>query len=178
MIFSHFFMLAIVSIGGASNLKALSKRQGSGAFIPGTNTVTACAPNEVECNDYCLDLAAGDVCCSEGYGCPGGSFCLTNGYCCPNELDPNTCALNNGVSLTAGFNTNPVPPTPAATATGSPSGTVPTIGTPAATYSISTGKVTATTTQTTEPFLGGSGKADSMAGAVVAAVAGFLGIIL
>jgi hypothetical protein len=113
-------------------------------------------------------------------GCPGGSFCLTNGYCCPNGLDPNTCALNNGVSLAAGFNTNPVPPTPAATATGSLSGTVPTAGTPPATYTTSTGQLTATatTTQMTEPFLGGSGKVDRAVGAVIAAVAGVLGVVL
>jgi hypothetical protein len=66
MIFIHFVMLALASLGAATNLKALSKRQGDGAFIPGTDTVSACASTQVECNDYCLDLADGDVCCSGG----------------------------------------------------------------------------------------------------------------
>jgi hypothetical protein len=66
MIIVYIIMFAQASLISASSVKNLSKRQDNGAFVPGSTIVTACAANEVECNDYCLDLAQGDVCCSEG----------------------------------------------------------------------------------------------------------------
>jgi hypothetical protein len=122
--------------------------------------------------------------------CPGGSFCLTQGYCCPNELDPSTCALNNGVSLSAGFNTEAVPPTPAASASSSAtySGAEPSPTTDAPSvysnppyisstdYSINT--ALATSSHTVTPFLGSSGKVDGAVGFVIGAVAGVLGLVI
>lgn len=191
----YYTLPVVLALGANASYNIFDKRQGSGAFVPGTNFVTACAANEVECNDYCLDLAQGDSCCSEGCksllqitlmaliltcsdGCPGGSFCLTKGYCCPNELDPATCALNNGVTLSEGFNTNAVPPTPAATATDTTSvaATVTPTGNPfphANASASTTGRPSSSVTQ----FEGGAERIYGVASLVIAAGAGAFWLI-
>jgi hypothetical protein len=118
-------------------------------------------------------------------GCPGGSFCLTQGYCCPNGEDPSTCALNNGVTLSAGFNTAPVAATSAV-----PSSSVVSISTTstststAATYSaptysstvfVGTGSANHSVpvpTASVQPFLGGGSKNQDVTVALVGAIAG------
>lgn len=87
----------------------LYARQGGSSFVPPSTLESGCASNEVQCPGsfnglpYCVTPSLGDVCCAEGYGCPGGSFCLTAGYCCPDGIDPATCATAQGVTLPENF---------------------------------------------------------------------------
>jgi len=171
------------------NLNEFSKRQD--AFVPGTTTVESCTDGWIPCgSDECILPSRGDVCCSEGYGCPGESFCLTQGFCCPNGEDPATCALSNGVTLSAGFNTSPVaassaPPTATAStstvvsvSTTSTSSTKSTAGVPSysSTILVGTGSsnhsVPLQPTSSVQPFLGGANKKHDVAVALVGAVAG------
>ncbi|KAF2098167.1 hypothetical protein NA57DRAFT_57333 [Rhizodiscina lignyota] len=105
---------------------ALVKRQGGDSFIPGSVVVgDTCPSGQLPCGtQWCTIPSRGDVCCKEGYACPGGSFCLTQGYCCPDGDDPKECARANGVSLPPDFNTSPLPPSSAAASSSSASSSV------------------------------------------------------
>jgi hypothetical protein len=73
-------------------------------------------------NRLCYNPNMGQTCCSNNWACPSGSFCLVTGSCCPNvssrhvfevlELDtncliqgqsPQTCANQNGVTISSDF---------------------------------------------------------------------------
>jgi hypothetical protein len=70
----------------------------------------SCGPGYAECtpSGLCYNAGGGDVCCSDGTGCPAGTYC-TDGGCCPDEMSLDECGAT--VTLTI------IPPTrPSATA--------------------------------------------------------------
>jgi len=158
------------------SISGMSKRQGGvggQAFQPGS-TPTTCDPADTCGTDWCLDRPRGDVCCSEGYACPGDSFCLTQGYCCPNGLDPASCALQNGVTLSAGFNTATVPGGSGATTTAPTIPTTPAVVPSNITYTTGTTAAGVFSTWTYQPLqytgVGAAGR-EQVAGGLIAAVA-------
>ena len=108
----QFFLIsALAGSAVASNFlttlpRELRVRQTDESFIPDSQTVSACASNEIECpgefqgSIYCSEPSRGDTCCPQGCkhsspdrnsddrsrtldNCPGTNFCLIDGYCCP-----------------------------------------------------------------------------------------------
>jgi hypothetical protein len=211
MHFTTFSITALLASGLVSatnfNLNQFTKRQD--AFIPETTPVESCENGWVSCGPIqCILPSRGDVCCSEGCtcsvnsliqciltnenidGCPGESFCLTQGYCCPTGEDPATCAQNNSVTLSAGFNTFPVslpsapagPATPAApvsttlettTTSSIPGYTAPAYSTPVAGATGSANySVPGQPSTSVQPFLGAANREHNVAITFLGALAG------
>ncbi|KAL4936238.1 hypothetical protein BDV06DRAFT_96550 [Aspergillus oleicola] len=48
----------------------------------------------------CYNPDEGQTCCPGGtYACPSSTFCLFDSFCCPNDQSPESCAIENGISL-------------------------------------------------------------------------------
>ncbi|KAL9619712.1 MAG: hypothetical protein Q9160_005732 [Pyrenula sp. 1 TL-2023] len=191
-VFSLCFTAAIAADTGKISVRSLVERQDQ-SFQPGTNfgSGATCADafgsGFVQCGtgNKCFNPSGGESCCSNSYPCPSGSFCLIDGYCCPNGIDPQTCAINNGVSLPAGFTpggaTTPASTPPASTPTTTPTTTTPPpVYTPPGgsnyTYHPS-GSLTGSSSVT---YFTGGAVAHSLAGGAGLAVAffGFLGNLI
>ncbi|OJJ56132.1 hypothetical protein ASPSYDRAFT_92325 [Aspergillus sydowii CBS 593.65] len=125
----------------------LSKRQDQ-SFVP--DTTPGCPSGWPMCgtSNVCYSPSRGDTCCPDGtWACPSGTFCLQQGRCCPDGIDPETCAENEGITLTSSStseptsapqptesqsstSSRPVIPT-GTTSTGAPTGTPPASSSPA-----------------------------------------------
>jgi len=64
-----------------------------------------CREGSSTVNRLCYNPSLGQTCCENPgqWACPAGSFCLVSGSCCPNGKDPQSCAADNHVSVSAGF---------------------------------------------------------------------------
>ncbi|KAL6232478.1 hypothetical protein BDW75DRAFT_19513 [Aspergillus navahoensis] len=155
----------------------LSKRQGGESFQP--PTTPGCPDDWPMCgtSGVCYSPARGDTCCPDGtWACPVGSFCLQDGYCCPEGLDPQTCAEQNGITLTSDE------PTSSTTSSSTSTSSTPVIPTTSETTATNTPTSTPTsssavppTTTTSPPEFTGAANAQAVGGA--AAILGGLGLI-
>ncbi|KAL3449961.1 hypothetical protein BJX65DRAFT_305425 [Aspergillus insuetus] len=170
---------------GSANAKlspfgfGLSKRQGGESFQP--ETIASDCSDLPMCgtSGYCYDPSIGQTCCPDGtWGCPSETFCLQDGYCCPDGLDPETCAEQNGITLTS---SDPEPTTTSSSSSSSSSSTpvIPTTTSepPATTPPPSSSSAVPPTSTDTDvpPEFTGAANAHVLGGA--AAVLGGLGVI-
>ncbi|RAL07938.1 uncharacterized protein BO97DRAFT_399155 [Aspergillus homomorphus CBS 101889] len=123
-------LVATSTAHGLTQVDALHllKRQ-SGAFIPGTSSVTDCPEGSILCgtSNTCYFPSRGDTCCPGGtWACPSDSFCLQDPYCCPTGLDRETCAQQYGITLapTVTSATAAEPTSAPSTSTSSPTSSV------------------------------------------------------
>ena len=63
-------LLAGSALAEVDMVNLFKRQDGSGAFVPGTNTVTSCASDQLECGaepePTCYTPSLGDVCCNGG----------------------------------------------------------------------------------------------------------------
>ncbi|KAL4744139.1 hypothetical protein BDV11DRAFT_176947 [Aspergillus similis] len=93
-------LLAGQTIGSVS--PSLLKRDDSkaNAFVPGT--IEGCPAGWPTCGSsgICYNPDEGATCCPGGtYACPSSTFCLLDPYCCPDNLTPESCAKEYGLTL-------------------------------------------------------------------------------
>ncbi|KAL4765055.1 uncharacterized protein BDW70DRAFT_81702 [Aspergillus foveolatus] len=93
-------LLAGQTIGSVS--PSLLKRDDSksNAFAPGTTE--GCPAGWPTCGSsgICYNPDEGATCCPGGtYACPSSTFCLLDPYCCPDDLTPESCAKEYGLTL-------------------------------------------------------------------------------
>ncbi|KAL2870108.1 uncharacterized protein BJX67DRAFT_307227 [Aspergillus lucknowensis] len=98
------------SIADTSSLSLLKRHHnGEGdAFIPGTTP--GCPDDWPVCGDsgVCYNPDEGQTCCPGGkYACPSSSYCLFAPYCCSNDLDPDSCAREYGLTMATSHLSNP-----------------------------------------------------------------------
>ncbi|KAF2665129.1 hypothetical protein BT63DRAFT_85717 [Microthyrium microscopicum] len=117
-------VLLATLVFGASSLAALNERfvDNTGLihkrqqFKPSTTTAegSTCADafgsGYVTCRDatttanrLCYNPDLGQTCCSNNWACPSGAFCLASGACCPNGQSPQSCANQNGLTVSSDF---------------------------------------------------------------------------
>ncbi|KAL4814172.1 hypothetical protein BDW67DRAFT_166879 [Aspergillus spinulosporus] len=72
----------------------------SNAFVPATTE--GCPAGWPTCGSsgICYNPDEGATCCPGGtYACPSSTFCLLDPYCCPDDLTPESCAKEYGLTL-------------------------------------------------------------------------------
>ncbi|KAL5044986.1 hypothetical protein BDW71DRAFT_185253 [Aspergillus fruticulosus] len=87
-----------IASGSPSLLKRDDDR--SDAFVPGTTE--GCPAGWPTCGSsgICYNPDEGATCCPGGtYACPSSTFCLLDPYCCPDDLTPESCAKEYGLTL-------------------------------------------------------------------------------
>ncbi|BCS17468.1 uncharacterized protein APUU_10296S [Aspergillus puulaauensis] len=169
-------LLAVQAVVADNSLQlnhVLSKRQGDDqSFVP--PTTPGCPSGWPTCgtSNICYNPRRGDTCCPDGtWACPAGNFCLQQGLCCPDGIDPQTCAENEGITLTSSSTSEPTS-APEPTESESPTSSRPVI--PTGTSETPSGTPPASSSPAPPEFTGG---ANSHLAGGAAAVLGGLGII-
>ncbi|OJJ05073.1 hypothetical protein ASPVEDRAFT_44616 [Aspergillus versicolor CBS 583.65] len=170
-------LLAAQAVVADNNMpvhRVLSKRQDQ-SFVP--PTTPGCPSDWPMCgtSNICYDPTRGDTCCPDGtWACPGGNFCLQQGRCCPDGIDPETCAENEGITLTSSTSEPTSAPEPTETTSSTSSRPVIPTGTTETPTGTPTGTPPASSSPAPPEFTGGA-NAHLVGGA--AAVLGGLGMI-
>ncbi|KAL4902669.1 hypothetical protein BDW74DRAFT_158299 [Aspergillus multicolor] len=93
-------LLAGRTTAASEPVSLLERADANNAFLP--VTTEGCPPDWPTCgtSGICYNPAEGQTCCPGGtYACPSSTFCLLDPYCCPNDLTPEACADEYGLTL-------------------------------------------------------------------------------